>query len=527
MMRSLFAGVSGLKVHQTRMDVIGNNISNVNTPGYKKSRVTFQEMLNQTVRGASSPQGDRGGTNPTQIGLGVNLGSIDVIHAPGSPQSTGKTMDMAIEGEGYFMVGEGSNKFYTRAGNFDFDESNTLVTPNGLKVMGYVRQLGQNGINVSPGNEVVVDLSAWTDNSVAGATTDVKIGKNLDTRSALNPVLTTFPSWQAADMPNLTTNPNAAPYTIELGPIFQDSFTLTDDAATPNTVTITHNDENYQSGDAYRFNRVTGKLEIFDISTTSPTGHNLNALAGSITLDTTVDVKVPTHITPITVYDQNGDPHELVVQLRKTSENPFTWTADVFIKGQEELGGNIINGYKKVATGHTIKFDGAGNIVDGKMINSVQRTFTGGRNVNIDIDLSQLTQLAQDTTALALGQNGFEPGSLQGISVDTTGTIVGTFSNGQNLALAQVAIATFSNPGGLSKVGNTLFKDSKNSGDPQPGTPGTAGRGVIKPETLEMSNVDLSQEFVDMIITQRGFQANSRIITTSDEMLQELVNLKR
>ena len=128
---------------------------------------------------------------------------------------------------------------------------------------------------------------------------------------------------------------------------------------------------------------------------------------------------------------------------------------------------------------------------------------------------------------ISLGQNGFEPGSLQGISVDTTGTIVGTFSNGQNLALAQVAIATFANPGGLSKVGNTLFKDSKNSGDPQPGTPGTAGRGVIKPETLEMSNVDLSQEFVDMIITQRGFQANSRIITTSDEMLQELVNLKR
>src|SRR5690554_3516245 len=136
MMRSLFAGISGLKVHQTKMDVIGNNISNVNTPGYKKSRVTFQEMLNQTIRGASSPQGDRGGTNPTQIGLGVNLGSIDVIHSPGSPQSTGKTMDMSIEGEGFFVVSEGSNRFYTRAGNFDFDTSNTLITPNGLKVMG-------------------------------------------------------------------------------------------------------------------------------------------------------------------------------------------------------------------------------------------------------------------------------------------------------------------------------------------------------------------------------------------------------
>lgn len=510
-MRSLFAGVSGLRVHQTRMDVIGNNIANVNTPGYKKSRVTFQEMLNQTVRGASSPQGERGGTNPTQIGLGVNLGSIDVIHAPGSPQSTGKTMDMAIEGEGYFIVGEGSNKYYTRAGNFDFDESNTLVTPNGLKVMGYVRQLGQAGINVSPGNEVVIDLSHWTDNSVAGATTDVKIGKNLDTRSPLTPILTTIPAWKAIDMPT-----GGDPLVIDLGPVFQDDIALIDDSSPANTATISHNYDTYQPGDAYRFNRVTGKLEIFNKSGVNPVGHNLATLTGNVTLDPSKNVDVPSHITPITVYDQNGDPHELVVQLRKTQDNPvFEWIADVFIEGQS------------VFSNHTIRFDGAGNIIDGKILPSVQRSFTGGRNVNLNIDFSQLTQLAQDTTALALGQNGFEPGSLQSISVDTTGTIVGTFSNGQNLSLAQVAIATFSNPGGLSKVGNTLFKDSKNSGDPQPGTPGTAGRGVIKPETLEMSNVDLSQEFVDMIITQRGFQANSRIITTSDEMLQELVNLRR
>jgi flagellar hook protein FlgE len=503
------------------MDVIGNNIANVNTPGFKKSRVTFQEMLNQTVRGASSPQGDRGGTNPIQIGLGVNLGSIDVIHTSGSPQSTGKALDMSIEGEGYFIVSEGSNRLYTRAGNFDFDKANTLVTPNGLKVMGYVRQLGQDSITVSPGNEVVIDLSDWTDNSVAGATTKVKIGKNLDTRSTLNPTMTLAPNWNYADMPTGTGDP----LVIDLGPCFDDTITLKDDAG--NTVDISHNDDVFDGTQAYRFNRVTGKLEIYD-STAAPLDALTNGGTGKITVDDPSVEAVPSHTTPITVYDQNGEPHELVVQLRKTQENPiFEWTADIFIKGEEQVGANIVDGYKKVVSGHTIQFDGAGNIINGQFLTNVQRNFTGGRNVNLDIDFSQLTQLAQDTTALALSQNGFEPGSLQNISVDTTGTIVGTFSNGQNLSLAQVAIATFSNPGGLSKVGNTMFKDSKNSGDPQPGTPGTAGRGVIKPESLEMSNVDLSQEFVDMIITQRGFQANSRIITTSDEMLQELVNLRR
>ncbi|MFZ5943703.1 MAG: flagellar hook protein FlgE [Bacillota bacterium] len=523
MMRSLFAGVSGLRVHQTRMDVIGNNIANVNTPGFKKSRVTFQEMLNQTIRGASSPQGNRGGTNPTQIGLGVNLGSIDVIHSPGSPQSTGKTMDMAIEGEGYFIVGEGANKFYTRSGNFDFDQSNTLTTPNGLKVMGYVRQLGQTGITVSPGNETVIDLSDWADNSVAGATNLVKIGKNLDTRSALTPMMASAPSWKASDMPS----GSGDPLVIDLGPVFQDGIVLTDDTTpTANTVTLSHNDDTFIKGtDAYRFNRITGNLEIYDKSLLG----GLNALSGNVTVQTpSASVAVPSHTTPITVYDENGDPHELVVQMRKIAEEPsFKWTADVFVKGQELVGATIVDGYKKVAANHILEFDGAGNIINGKTLQNIQRSLTGDRNIDLDIDFSQLTQLAQDTTALALGQDGFEPGSLQGISVDTTGTIIGTFSNGQNLALAQVAVATFSNPAGLNKIGNTLFKDSKNSGDPQPGTPGTAGRGVIKPETLEMSNVDLSQEFVDMIVTQRGFQANSRIITTSDEMLQELVNLRR
>ncbi|MGI6225033.1 MAG: flagellar hook-basal body complex protein, partial [Peptococcales bacterium] len=204
MMRSLFAGVSGLRVHQTKMDVIGNNIANVNTPGFKKSRTVFQEMLNQTVRGASSPQGNRGGTNPIQIGLGVNLGSIDVIHAPGSPQSTGKTLDMAIEGEGYFVVGEGSNRYYTRAGNFDFDGSNNLITSNGHYVLGWIAD--SENFQLQP-DLSVINLSSLASKPINKATQNVEIGKNLDSRIPIQSGTSTFMAQISQEQINLV-NPN-------------------------------------------------------------------------------------------------------------------------------------------------------------------------------------------------------------------------------------------------------------------------------------------------------------------------------
>ncbi|MBZ4653171.1 MAG: flgE [Peptococcaceae bacterium] len=409
MMRSLFAGVSGLKNHQTRMDVIGNNIANVNTVGFKKSRVTFQDMLSQTLRGASTPQGNRAGTNPMQVGLGMSLASIDVIHTPGSPQSTGKNTDLSIEGEGFFMLtSNGNDAFYTRAGNFDFDSNkNFYSTSNGMLVKGWMAD-PVTGVIDTDADARGINLAALAF-SEPNATTRAEFAKNLDTRATIG-----------------------------------DTFTV-----------------------------------------------------------------------PITVYDSKGDIHVLKVIYEKTADNEWTVDAEIDSLG---LHDNVC----------TLNFN-----TDGTYLNTVPATvsitdpITGADNLSITLDFSKMTQFAGEYTVSPFSQDGYGPGDLQGISVDTTGTITGTYSNGQNRELARVAIATFANPAGLMKAGNNLFQESNNSGLAQIGIPGTSDRGIIKPETLEMSNVDLSQEFVDMIITQRGFQANSRVITTSDQILEELVNLRR
>lgn len=411
MMRSLFAGVSGLRNHQTKMDVIGNNIANVNTVGFKKSRVTFQEMLNQTLRGASSPQAGRGGTNPMQVGLGVTLGSIDVIHTPGSPQSTGKNTDLSIEGEGYFILTQGSDIFYTRAGNFDFDTNKNLISStNGYKVQGIIADA--NGVIDPKGAIQNISLASFV-SSPPLATTQVTISKNLN---ANDPA--TNPQWEV----------------------------------------------------------------------------------------------------PITIFDEKGAAHELVYIFSKQANNQ--WSVNYSFDG-------TVNTDAAQECSVTFNTDGTFNTVTA---NNFTLTVPGGTAdiiINNTNSFNNMTQYASDYTAVATYQDGYAKGDLQGITVDTSGVISGYFSNGQNRSLAQIAIANFANPSGLMKYGSNLFKKSNNSGEPDAGIPGLSGRGAIKPETLEMSNVDLSQEFVDMIITQRGFQANSRIITTTDEMLQELANLKR
>ncbi|QNB45765.1 flagellar hook-basal body complex protein [Thermanaerosceptrum fracticalcis] len=405
MMRSLFAGVSGLKNHQTRMDVIGNNIANVNTVGFKKSRVTFQDMLSQTLRGASTPQGNRAGTNPMQVGLGMSLASIDVIHTPGSPQSTGKNTDLSIEGEGFFMLSDGQNIYYTRAGNFDFDYNKTFYnTANGMIVQGIMADA--NG-GIDPKGAITDINLASKLSTIPSATTKVEFAKNLDARA------------------------------------------------------------------------------------TAPTSFS----------------------STITVYDSQGNTHTLTA-IFTPSGTDNEWNVDVEIDG-------IIAGPTS-----TISFNTDGTFNSGTF-NATLPLLPGANDLNISLDFSKMTQFAGDFTALAFNQNGYTYGDLQSVSVDTTGTITGSYSNGQSRKLAQVAIATFTNPSGLIKAGNNLFQFSNNSGEPDKGIPGISGRGIIKPETLEMSNVDLSQEFVDMIITQRGFQANSRVITTSDQVLEELVNLRR
>ncbi|HHU50571.1 MAG TPA: flagellar hook protein FlgE [Firmicutes bacterium] len=410
MMRSMFAGVSGLKNHQIRMDVIGNNIANVNTTGYKSSRVTFQDTLAQTLSGATAPQRNRGGINPMQVGLGCGLASIDVLHTAGNLQTTGVNTDLALQGNGFFIVGDGTNNYYTRAGNFSMDTSGRLVYTNGLQLQGWIADPITGVIN--------------TNGRIEGIRLPI----------------------------NDTVDPHA-------------------------TATIT--------------------------------------LTGNLNSETPIAPADGCRFTRnVSIYDSLGNPHVLSVIFEKTGVN--AWTCSV-----EDPAGTVL-------LSENITFTETGYLDTGGPTFAINyNPGTGAANVNATIDLSALKQQQADESSVGYEQDGYAMGYLNTFKIDSSGKIVGVFTNGQTKDIAQVAVATFSNPGGLEKAGQTMFQVSSNSGAPQINPSGVGGSGTITPGTLEMSNVDLSQEFTDMIVTQRGFQANSRIITTSDEMLQELVNLKR
>lgn len=412
MMRSLFAGVSGLRNHQTRMDVIGNNIANVNTVGFKASRVNFQDVLSQTLSGASGATGARGGTNPMQIGLGMGLASIDTIFTDGSFQPTGKQTDLSIKGAGFFVLSAdgGATQVYTRAGNFDFDnQGNFLVPGTGYKVMGW---MGSGGVINTSGN--VTPLRVPTGSGMdAKVTSNVIFGKNLSSEAAI--------------------------------------------------------------GD--------------------------------------------TQLASIDIYDGQGTAHKLTGTFAKTASNEWTFT----------LPSTAVAGATIPATSITLNFDAATGAFTGPMTPptlTITPT-TGASAFTTTLDFSQLTQNGAATSAAIVDQNGYTAGTLESTTIDPNGVIYGIFSNGQSQMMAQVALATFNNPAGLTKAGESLYVRSNNSGEPFVGTTGTGGRGTLSPGTLEMANVDLAQEFSNMIITQRGFQANSKIISVTDEMLQELANLKR
>jgi flagellar hook protein FlgE len=479
MMRSLFAGVSGLRNHQTKMDVIGNNIANVNTVGFKKSRVTFQDMLSQTLRGASSPTTNRGGTNPMQVGLGMSLASIDIIQTESSPQSTGKNTDLSIEGDGFFMLGEGNNIYYTRAGNFEFDFNKSFINPgNGLHVKGI---LADTAGNIDPKGSIVDINLASQVSAPPRATTKIDFAKNLDYRAAIQ-----------NDTEDNIVHTNGTATVVDLAPpsLPITKVTVVDAGGTELT-------EDAVNG--FSVNYATGEVTIAD---------------GAASNSYSITYYTPNYPNSVTLYDSKGNTHIADVYYTKVDDNK--WEIDTAIDNVFVSGGKGVLEFDPVS----------GKLISSTVTNAVQNV-AGAADLDFTLNFNNVTEYAGDYTVVYTNQDGYMAGDLKGISVDTSGTINGSFSNGQSRKLAQLTIATFSNPSGLVKAGNNLFQVSSNSGEPDAGIPGISGRGIIKPETLEMSNVDLSQEFVEMIITQRGFQANSRIITTSDQILEELVNLRR
>ncbi|MCC6316071.1 MAG: flagellar hook protein FlgE [Gemmatimonadaceae bacterium] len=431
MMRSLFSGVSGLRNHQVRMDVIGNNISNVNTVAFKSGRVTFKEGFTQLLQGASRPPGDLGGINPIQVGLGMQIGSVDMMFNQGNLETTGLATDLAIQGDAFFVVKKGTQNYYTRSGNFQLDASGNLVSPtNGFVVQG---KMADNGVFLDGIRDIVLPVGQKT---AAKATTSTSLAGNL----------------------------NAA------APVFTGTFDAVGRADPQNKNSWTE--------------------------------------------------------TAITIYDSLGNQHDLKLQFWKTAADTWSWQVD---------GTNLPTGFTPPnSTPQTLTFGTTGLLTTVAPTDPPLITFQppGADLVSVTLDLggggvNGITSFAGTSTAVLKDQNGYEAGQLENFSIDRTGLITGSFTNGTNVTLAQIVLADFNNPGGLLRVGDNMYGVSGNSGGAVLGYALEGIQSTLTSGALEMSNVDLAQEFTNMIVTQRGFQANSRVITNSDEMLQELVNLKR
>lgn len=705
MLRSMYSGITGLRNFQDQLDVVANNIANVNTIGFKGSRTTFQSTLFQTLSAGNAPQDLLGGINPMQIGLGSKIASIDKLMTQGSPMSTGKTTDMMIQGEGFFILSDGVGQYYTRAGNFTRDYNGFFVDPaSGMKLQGWTARLTPDGQRIVDTNDPIGDIQISSGQVMpAKQTSFVKLAHNLNAgvgiqdttiviKSTLGeniPVRFSFERdlnnlnqnvylWEAKildtnyNFSNLANNTSSAALTstqtingkVELDDygkvinwvnyaeddsplsdtrisIFDVNGNIVEETGLPATIPTTtptntgtlsgsiklvdattnellyYNPEDIQlsftSGNSFTitlkdsqgqpitfisstptydgtvgsFNEllsegiVSGNYKLTGLSikgvddsdiidTTTPITINLRSVrdviqppvAGEIKF---VDMNNPTnfataeYISPKTttstvVYDSLGNSYNVYLNFTKINENTWFWEAKLDdgtplykITTDEQLVNDPANG--------VIAFDSNGNlaatnwsIVNGNIVQSggtagfwfdpAEQGAALNPDVNppsiaaagpvmVSVNFQELTQFAAPHSIAVTEQDGNAQGTLDSFAINTNGEIIGIFSNGLTAPLGQVALATFNNPEGLLEVGNSMYAMSSNSGLPQIGVSGVGGRGSIIPGALEMSNVDLAEEFTNMIIAQRGFQANSRSITTADQILNELVNIKR
>lgn len=425
---NLYQGVSGLNSNSSRMEVTGNNIANVNTVGFKAGRANFEEILGRTVMGS---------TATTHIGQGSRMSGVDQNFSQGSFLSTGNSTDLAVGGEGFFAVrgtvGGTEGSFYTRAGQFRFDDEGSLVTGGGLKLQGF--QIGPDG---EVGNKI-------GDINVPTAPLPPEVTENIDLQVGLR----------------------------------------------------------------------SDETEI-------------------LTFDPTDPANTSNHSTTVTIYDSLGTPHQVDVYFNKTADNE--WEYHAMVKSDEletpgaeeytEIGDGTLtfntDGQLQTETGDglSVTFNGAG--AQAVAIDFGESIDEGGNGSGAS---SQYENRDYDT--FLIEQDGRSSGNLQGIRVDADGSILGSYSNGEEVALGRVALARFASNQGLENVGGNMFQATGLSGEPVLGAPNNGGRGAVFGGALEQSNVDLAAEFVNLITAQRGYQANARTITTADQVYAETVNLKQ
>ena len=679
MFKSLYSGVSGLGANLTNLDVIGNNIANSNTVGFKTGRVTFNEMLTQTIKSASRPiGGGLGGTNPQQVGLGTQVGSIDTNFNQGNFRTTGKKTDLAIQGSGFFILNDGQSNVYTRAGIFGLDSENTLVNPaTGMRVQGVMAD-ADGVLGTGPLTDITIDPTLVVP---AQASTNVSLMGNLDSASDATSTIMESPILLAAasgaDLLTELSGENGSDLDLRDGDVIKvngheagvatdlitDTFTVGEDGETLDDLVTWLNDQMTTAGRAITFavggtGEITmtnndADIEAFSLSSTGKTAFNTNftfpsniaagtsestselrafaeetdlladiydnsgnslgidfaaaspsllingdvggesvaersvavdatstlgdlmqefqfalginsnpvsiedgqiqvtgevgteAALGTISLsesgveNTTLQnafgfnqiqeaTDMSTYSMSTTVYDSLGGEHTVSFEFQKVpGENEWIWTAEM--EGGEEI-----------LTGESgrVSFSDSGAIssftYDGSDTGLSFDPNTGGDSgaaiVSLDIDygeigaLTGLTQFEGSGTLQSIA-DGYGTGTLVDFNIDQSGTITGIFSNDTMRNIAQIGLATFSNPDGLTRDANNTYTLSGNSGQAVETFAG--GSITLVPGALETSNVDLAAEFTNLVVAQRAFQANSRVITTSDQVMQELVNLVR
>lgn len=478
MMRSMYSGVAGLKTHQTRMDVIGNNIANVNTAGFKSSQVTFSDVLYQTTQSASGPNADTGaaGKNAMQIGLGSKVSGISANMAvAGGTQTTDNPFDVMINGDGFFIVNQGGTNYFTKAGAFKIDANGTLCTSSGATVMGWQPN--------EDGSEIVKD---------------------------------TVSPLRVMDPAKMTAEPEATKKATASGNIdTQDKQTV--DGGLPVSFSIFDKKGNKYSVKMLMKKTGTGEYSVSLGDITDENGLSIfvkkNADGKYIKSGASISFAGATYVGPD---DDDIDSD------KGTLKAPLSVSGNLAALTFDKTNG---------------KFDGIG----GTGVKTIELVFGGSDIVpdsfeKVEIDFSSMTNYSAGGTSTAAANRGdkngkdagLQVGEMQSISIDGAGKIIGSYTNGTSKYLGQLALAEFSNPSGLEAIGGNLFAETKNSGEFDGiGIDPSTGDSSLTTGALEMSNVDLSAQFTDMIVTQRGFQANSRIITTSDTMLEELINLKR
>ncbi|MFC1552608.1 flagellar hook-basal body complex protein [Candidatus Latescibacterota bacterium] len=704
--RAMFTAISGIRNHAIQMDVIANNIANSGTMGFKRGRMTFEESFALLLQGASRPPGDQGGVNPLQIGNGSSIGSIDNVITQGNIQSTGNQTDLAVRGDGFFVVSNDQRDFFTRAGSFQWDAEGRLVIPfNGMKVQG--RIANEDGIvnEGSPIADVTVpfgtvdiarasasvnfvgnlDASAEPDGNIvstqrlyareiAGETTDMNglyangsanlqitgLSSNSTTvtvsasNSAGGNAISKTYTYVSTDTGaaskdfhslddlvaeiNTDFSTGSADQSLTASVTEQGALAFENNGATNNTlvvssvnsvlnkalasangivgdretdefshvasgtdklmelrdnegtnlgllltdfvsikgrvggtqidsvtggdpdpfviavddgsgVSITFGDFAQEVKDAFgitnqkgvEVNSINGSLLINADGGTSNeiTAMDISSNTGNIfdgVFDATIgnwqesqSAKDVTHAAAVRVFDSLGNPHTLTLNFKKDVRLPNRWVWDISVPEPAELSGGY-NG--------SLSFDASGAL-DSFSYSQGASSFTfdpkTGAEVPMDIVLNfgtvgeadGISQFSSTSTVIAKDQDGYSAGVLDNVVIDDTGTITGLFTNGNSRVLSKLVLATFNNPSGMLRIGDNVFDVSSNSGLPIYGLAGTSINAVIIPGAIEMSNVDIAEEFTNMIIAQRSFQANARTVTTSDEILQETVNMKR